>query len=327
MRVSHAFHSALMEPMLAEFASAIEGLTFGRPSIPLVSTVTGARITDEMSDPAYWVGQVRDTVRFADAVTAMADMGVSRFAEVGPDAVLTPMVAQTLDDEAAVVVALARRDRADASTVSAGIARLFVAGAEVNWARFYAGTGARRIDLPTYAFQHRRYWIPEGSAGKGDARSMGLVATGHPLVSAVVSQPDSDVVAVSGRLSVQTQPWLADHRVMDTVLFPGTGLVELALHAGARVGCSSLDELILRAPLVLPESGGVAVQVVIGGADEGRRGVRIFSRPDDDADSVASWTLHAEGVLVPEADGAPADLAQWPPTDATAVPVGDLYDS
>ncbi|MFX0574271.1 SDR family NAD(P)-dependent oxidoreductase, partial [Nocardia nepalensis] len=327
LRVSHAFHSALMEPMLAEFASVIEGLTFGRPSIALVSTVTGARVTEEMSDSAYWVGQVRDTVRFADAVAAMADLGVARFAEVGPDAVLTPMVAQTLDDEAAVVVALARRDRADASAVAGGIAGLFVAGAEVNWAGVYAGTGAQRIDLPTYAFQHRRYWIPEGSAGKGDARSMGLVATGHPLVSAVVSQPDSDVVAVSGRLSVQTQPWLADHRVMDTVLFPGTGLVELALHAGERVGCSSLDELILRAPLVLPESGGVAVQVVIGGADQGRRGVRIFSRPDDDADSVVSWTLHAEGVLVPEADGAPADLAQWPPADATAVPVEDLYDS
>ncbi|WP_329405225.1 SDR family NAD(P)-dependent oxidoreductase [Nocardia vinacea] len=327
LRVSHAFHSALMEPMLAEFASVIEGLAFGRPTVPLVSTVTGARITDEMTDPAYWVGQVRDTVRFADAVATMADLGVSRFAEVGPDAVLSPMVAQTLDDEAAVVVALARRDRADASAVAGGIAGLFVAGAEVNWAGYYTGTGARRIDLPTYAFQHRRYWIPEGSAGKGDARSMGLVATGHPLVSAVLSQPDSDVVAVSGRLSVQTQPWLADHRVMDTVLFPGTGLVELALHAGERVGCSSLEELILRAPLVLPESGGVAVQVVIGGADEGRRGVRIFSRPDDDTDSVASWTLHAEGVLVPAADGAPADLAQWPPADATAVPVEDLYDS
>nr|WP_067781357.1 type I polyketide synthase [Nocardia amikacinitolerans] len=327
LRVSHAFHSALMNPMLAEFASAIEGLTFGRPTIPLVSTVTGTRITEEMTDPAYWVGQVRDTVNFADAVAAMADMGVSRFAEVGPDAVLTPMVAQTLDDEAAVAVALARRDRADASAVVGGIAGLFVAGAEVNWPGFYSGTGARRIDLPTYAFQHRRYWISEGAAGKGDARSMGLVATGHPLVSAVVSQPDSDVVAVSGRLSVRTQLWLADHRVMDTVLFPGTGLVELALHAGERVGFSSLDELILRAPLVLPESGGVAVRVVIGAADEGRRGVRIFSRPDDDAEPETSWTLHAEGVLVSGADDTPADLAQWPPADAIAVPVEDLYDS
>ncbi|WP_280298696.1 type I polyketide synthase [Nocardia neocaledoniensis] len=327
LRVSHAFHSALMEPMLTEFASAIEGVTFGRPTIPLVSTVTGRPITEEMTDPAYWVGQVRDTVRFADAVAAMADRGVSRFAEVGPDAVLTPMIAQTVDDAAAIAVPLARRDRADASSVLGGVARLFVAGAEVNWAGFYAGTGARRVDLPTYAFQHRRYWIPGGSAGSADARAMGLVATGHPLVSAVVAQPESDVVALSGRLSVQTQPWLADHRVMDTVLFPGTGLLELALHAGERVGCPSLDELILRAPLVLPETGGVAVRIVLGGADEGRRGVRIFSRPDDEAEAAAPWTLHAEGVLVPEPGGAPVDLTQWPPAGATAVPVEDLYDS
>ncbi|MEV0335653.1 type I polyketide synthase [Nocardia sp. NPDC050717] len=327
LRVSHAFHSALMEPMLAEFASAIEGVTFGRPTLPLVSTVTGGLITDEMTDPEYWVRQVRDTVRFADAVAAMADRGVSRFAEIGPDAVLTPMVAQAVDDEAAIVVPLARRDRADASSVLGGVAGLFVAGTEVNWAGFYAGTGARRVDLPTYAFQHRRYWIPGGAAGSADARAMGLVATGHPLVSAVVAQPDSDMVALSGRLSVQTQPWLADHRVMDTVVFPGTGLLELALHAGERVGCPSLDELILRAPLVLPETGGVAVRIVLGGADEGRRGVRIFSRPDDEADAAAPWTLHAEGVLVPEPAGTPVDLTQWPPGDATAVPIEDLYDS
>ncbi|MGW4774994.1 SDR family NAD(P)-dependent oxidoreductase, partial [Nocardia sp. NPDC004278] len=331
LRVSHAFHSVLMEPMLAEFASAIEGLAFARPSIPLVSTVTGAQVTDEMSDPLYWVGQVRDTVRFADAVTAMAGLGVARFAEVGPDAVLTPMIAQTLDERAAsasTVVALARRDHADPSTVSGGLAGLFVSGAEVDWAGLYAGTGAERIDLPTYAFQRRRYWMAEGAAGSGDARSMGLVATGHPLVSAVVSQPDSDVVAVSGRLSLRTHPWLADHRVMDTVLFPGTGLVELALHAGERVGCPSLDELILRAPLVLPESAGVAVRVVVGGEDSaGRRGVRIFSRPDVDVDSVASWMLNAEGVLASGFDSVAVDLVQWPPAGAVAVDIDGVYDS
>ncbi|WP_433200632.1 SDR family NAD(P)-dependent oxidoreductase [Nocardia sp. CA-107356] len=335
LRVSHAFHSVLMEPMLTEFASAIEGLAFGRPSIPLVSTVTGGQVAHEMSDPSYWVGQVRDSVRFADAVTAMAGLGVSRFAEVGPDAVLTPMIAQTLDDghagaagSASTVVPLARRNHADPTTVLGGVAGLFVAGADVDWAGLYAGTGAQRIDLPTYAFQRRRYWMPEGSAGRGDARAMGLVATGHPLVSAVVSQPDSDVVAVSGRLSVQTHPWLTDHRVMDTVLFPGTGFVELALNAGERVGCSSLDELVLRAPLVLPGSAGVAVRVVVGGEDGGgRRGVRIFSRPDDDADSVPSWTLNAEGVLASGVDGPPAELAQWPPAGAVAVDIDGVYDS
>ncbi|MCP2274595.1 Acyl transferase domain-containing protein [Nocardia amikacinitolerans] len=329
LRVSHAFHSASMEPMLAEFASAIEGLTFDRPTIPLVSTVTGTRITEEMSDPAYWVGQVRDTVRFADAVVAMAEMGVSRFAEVGPDAVLTPMIAQTLDagdGVAATVAALSRRDQVDVSAVSIGLARLFVAGADLDWAALYAGTGARRIDLPTYAFQRRRYWISQGSAGGGDARAMGLVATAHPLVSVVVSQPDSDAMILTGRLSVQTHPWLADHLVLGTVLFPGTGFVELAMYAGERVGCSTLDDLVLRAPLVLSESGGAAVRIVVDAADEtGRRGVRIFSSPDEDVDA-SSWLLNAEGALAPSAAVPAVDLAAWPPADAQVVNVDGVYD-
>ncbi|MEV5840270.1 SDR family NAD(P)-dependent oxidoreductase [Nocardia sp. NPDC052112] len=332
LRVSHAFHSALMEPMLVEFASAIAGLTFGRPGIPLVSTVTGARITDEMSDPAYWVGQVRDTVRFADAVVAMAGLGVSRFAEVGPDAVLFPMINQIVEELTAAVtptvVALARRGRADATAVVAGTAGLFVTGAHVDWAGLYAGTGARRIDLPTYAFQRQRYWMAAGPAagGGGDARSMGFAATGHPLVSAVVSQPESDAIALSGRLSVQTQPWLADHAVMDTVLVPGTGLVELALHAGEQLGCTVLEELVLRAPLVLSDSAGVAVRVVVDAEDAaGRRGVRIFSRPDDAVET--PWTLNAEGGLASEVDSPAVDLVSWPPADAVTVDIDGVYDS
>ncbi|MGW4123480.1 SDR family NAD(P)-dependent oxidoreductase [Nocardia sp. NPDC004711] len=330
LRVSHAFHSVLMEPMLAEFASAIEGLAFARPSIPLVSTVTGARIGDEMSDSSYWVDQVRDTVRFADAVTAMTGLGVSRFAEVGPDAVLIPMVAQTLDDgdgSAATVVALARRDHADASAVLTAVATLFVAGAPVDWSGVYAGTGARRIDLPTYAFQRRRYWMREGSAGTGDARAMGLAATGHPLISAMLSQPDSGAVILTGRLSVETHPWLADHRVLGTVLFPGTGLVELALHAGERVGHTTLEDLVLQAPLVLPESGGVAVRIVVAAEDEiGRRAVRIYSCPDSAIDSAMSWTLNAEGALASDDVATPIDLTSWPPVGAQLLPIDSVYD-
>ncbi|MFI6867729.1 SDR family NAD(P)-dependent oxidoreductase [Nocardia sp. NPDC050406] len=325
LRVSHAFHSALMEPMLDEFSSAIAGLVFSQPTMPLVSTVTGARVDQEMSSPSYWVDQVRDTVRFADAATAMAALGVTRFAEVGPDAVLTPMIAQTLEDGVSPV-ALARRRRADAATLLTGVAELFVTGARVDWAALYAGTGAQRIDLPTYAFQRRRYWMLEGSAASGDARSMGLSTTGHPLISAVIAQPDSGAVILTGRLAVPTHPWLADHRVMGTVLFPGTGLVELALHAGEQVGCSTLEDLVLQAPLVLPESGGVAVRVVVAAEDEtGRRAVRIFSCPEGEADATASWTSHAEGVLAPESLAAGGDLTAWPPAGAQPLETDRVY--
>ncbi|MFF0530972.1 SDR family NAD(P)-dependent oxidoreductase [Nocardia amikacinitolerans] len=329
LRVSHAFHSALMDPMLAEFASAIEGLTFGRPTIPLVSTVTGTRITEEMTDPAYWVGQVRDPVYFADAVAAMAEMGVFRFAEVGPDAVLTPMVAQTLDDEAAVAVALARRDRADASAVAGGIAGLFVAGAEVNWAGFYAGTGARRIDLPTYAFQHRRYWTT-GPLHTAEARALGLRSAEHPMLGALVAQPESDGVRYTGGLSAATHPWLADHDVLGIVLLPGTGFVELALHAGNQVDCPELEELTLLAPLVFEGHGGVQIQVLVGDGDEtGRRRLDIYSRRDEDDPSVP-WTHHAEGAVSPGGKTDEPedwdDFVEWPPAGATEVILDGAYD-
>ncbi|MEU3012357.1 type I polyketide synthase [Nocardia asteroides] len=320
LTVSHAFHSVLMEPMLDEFAAVVRGLTFHRPDITLVSTVTGARVTEEMTDPSYWVGQVRDTVRFADAVTTMAALGVTRFAEVGPDAALTPMVAQTLDT--ATAVALTVRNHAHTATLLTGLARLYVAGAVVDWARLYAGTDARRVDLPTYAFQRTRYWMTEATAG-GDARSMGLTATGHPLVSAVIAQPDSDGVILTGRLATSTHPWLADHRVHDAVVFPGTGLVELALHAAEQVGCATVDDLVLQAPLVLQEPGGSALRVVVGDQDDtGRRPIRIFSSPDD-GDPV--WTLNAEGTVRPADTATGADLVAWPPTDARPLPIDDGY--
>ncbi|MGI3199797.1 polyketide synthase dehydratase domain-containing protein [Streptomyces sp. GLT-R25] len=139
-------------------------------------------------------------------------------------------------------------------------------------------------------------------------------------------------MVLSGRLSVQGQPWLADHAVMGTVLFPGTGFVELAVRAGDEVGCAVVEELTLHAPLVLPERGGVAVQVMAAAPDaEGRREVRVHARPED-ADFDEEWTLHAEGFLAPDTarDTAPANgptgMETWPPAHATPLPLDDFYD-
>ncbi|MEV6771943.1 type I polyketide synthase [Nocardia sp. NPDC051030] len=325
LRVSHAFHSGLMEPMSTEFAAVVEGLSFARPTIPLVSTVTGARVTDEMSDPAYWVRQVRATVRFADAVTAMAEAGVVRFAEVGPDAVLTPMVLGTVDAEGTVAVAAARRDEASTATVTAAVAKLFVSGAEVDWPAFHPG--AQPIDLPTYAFQRERFWLDAKQylsttwlAAEADAA--GLDPVSHPLLGAIVPQPDSGGVSFVGRWSLDSVGWLADHSVLGTALLPGTGFVELATHVGGLLGHPRVDELILHAPLTLPARDAVSVQVVVGAAnDSGRRRITIHSRQP----GAVAWTLHAEGDLTAEDVRPDFDLADWPPADAEAIEVADAY--
>uniref|UniRef100_UPI0004C36B34 type I polyketide synthase n=1 Tax=Nocardia sp. NRRL WC-3656 TaxID=1463824 RepID=UPI0004C36B34 len=328
LAVSHAFHSHRMEPMLAEFEAVARDLTYHRPQIPLVSTVSGRIVGDEILEPRYWVEQVRAAVRFAPGVDALVAAGVRRFLEVGPDAVLTAMVRECLPENIesqSSVVAGARRGRPEVEQLVNCLAHAHVVGFDVDWPAFFAGRSVSRVPLPTYAFQRHRYWLASGSR-IADVEAAGLGAVDHALLGAVISIPESDGLLLTGRLSVATQPWLADHTIAGLVVFPATGFVELALHSGMRIGCSTLTELGLRAPLVLPESGGVALRVVVGGRDgEAGRTVRVFSCPDGDFEANPSWTLHAEGVLA-EGRDAGFDLMSWPPVGAAAVDVDSMYD-
>ncbi|MGW1507192.1 type I polyketide synthase, partial [Streptomyces mirabilis] len=203
---------------------------------------------------------------------------------------------------------------------------LFASGATVDWTAFYTAHAATRVDLPTYAFQRRRYWV-DAQVGGADFASAGLDTAEHPLLGATITLADSDGLLLTGRLSARTQPWLADHVVGDTVLFPGTGFVELALHAADQVGCTHLDELTLQAPLILPEDGAAQLQVVLTGPDEsGARTITIHSRPENPGHGAMPWLLHAQG-MVSTAPVAPEQAAAvWPPAGATPVDVHEAYE-
>ncbi|WP_443052867.1 type I polyketide synthase [Streptomyces sp. NBC_00184] len=322
LRVSHAFHSPLMEPMLAEFGAVVAGLSFGAPSIPVVSGVSG-ELSQEVTTPSYWVRHVREAVRFADAVSFVVSRGVTSFVEVGPDGVLCGMAQQSVDAEAAVFVPLVRKGRPEVAATVTALGQLHVSGVSVDWAGFFEGTGARRVDLPTYAFQRERYWM-QAEAGGNDLRSLGLGASSHPLLGAIVTLAQADEVVLTGRLSLADQAWIVDHGVLGSVLLPGTAFVELAVRAGDEVGCNLLEELTLQAPLVIPEQGGVAIQVAIGAADPaGRRTVGVYSRGDG-ADH-GPWTRHAEGILAMGGKAPSADLTAWPPKGAAAISVEGAY--
>ncbi|RZS32689.1 acyl transferase domain-containing protein [Herbihabitans rhizosphaerae] len=323
LTVSHAFHSPRMEPMLDEFRAVAESLSFGTPDIPVVSNVTGELAdAEELASPEYWVRHVRQAVRFADGVRTLEGRGVARFVELGPDGVLTGMAQGTVARSDLTFVATLRRDRDDARTAMGAIATLHADGVEVDWRGVFSGTGARRVDLPTYAFQRQRYWMDNQSIG-GSAASIGLDPAGHPLVGAAVELPDSDGYLFTARLSTQTQPWLADHVIGGQVLFPGTGFVELAGLAGDEVGCGTIEELTLEAPLVLPEHGGVHMRLSVGGPDDnGARRLAVHSR----AENAAEWTRNASGVLTPEDGETPPALTEWPPTGAEPVDLEGLYD-
>ncbi|WP_343235663.1 type I polyketide synthase, partial [Streptomyces sp. SID10815] len=314
LRVSHAFHSSLMDPMLAEFHRVVAGLTYHAPSVPVISNLTGeVADAERLCSPEYWVEHVRGTVRFHDGVRALRHQKVTTFLELGPDGVLSGMVA-----EEGCVPSL-RRDVPEDRALMTTLARLHARGVDIDWEKVFTGTGARRTDLPTYAFQHQRYWMNSNASGGDPA-----FAAGHQLLDSLISLPDTGGVLGTGRLSLGTQPWLADHAVAGTILLPGAALVELAVRAGDEVGAGTLRELVIETPLVIPDEGAVRVQVSVGEDTDGVRPVAVYSRPDD-ADSDAPWVRHASGQLADEAPAPGADFAVWPPEAAQPVDLTDFY--
>ncbi|MDX3855598.1 polyketide synthase [Streptomyces sp. AK02-01A] len=327
LTVSHAFHSPHMDAMLEEFRTAAKRVSYREPRIPVVSTLTGRLAAgDELRSADYWVTQVRQAVRFAEAVTTLHEQGATTFVEIGPDGVLTALAQGVLADRpgAALAIALLRRDQPESRGLVGGLGLLHQTGTRPDWHAFYAGTGARQVELPTYAFQHRRYWV-EAAEPRMDATGLGLQPAGHPLLGAALRLGESDEAVFTSRLSVRTHSWLAEHTVDNTAVLPVAALVELAIRAGDEVGCTVLDDLTVETPLVLPADGGVQVQITVGAPDaSGHRALACHSRPDDTG---ASWVRHAHGRLSsgPLATPHSAEVtAQWPPAGAASLPVADV---
>ncbi|MEU0839165.1 type I polyketide synthase, partial [Streptomyces sp. NPDC005962] len=328
LTVSHAFHSPRMDGMLDAFREVAQGLTYEAPRIPIVSNLTGELVSaEEIATADFWVRHVREAVRFLDGIRTLEAHGVTTFVELGPDGVLSAMAQECVTGEDAAFAAALRKDRPEAEALFSAVARAHVRGATPDWTAVFAGAGARRVELPTYAFQRQRYWPSVAALVVGDLESVGLGDIEHPLLGAAVALADDDGYLFTGVLSPRTHPWLADHEVMGTVLLPGTAFVELACAAGAQVGCERLDELTLEAPLVLPEHTGVRVQLVVEGPDEsGGRSFSLHSRRQD-ALGAEPWTRHATGVLAVGVRGADLEeLGVWPPQGATPIAVDGLYE-
>ena len=268
--MDYASHSVEVEAIRGALAEALSGIEPRSSRTAFFSTVTGKRLDTAGLDADYWYRNIRQTVEFDQAVRSACEQGYRTFIESSPHPALIAGIEDTFNDcvgdegESVVVPTLGREDGGlERFLMSAASA--FVAGVAVDWRGLLAGAGF--VELPTYAFERRRFWLSGEGAG-ADAAGLGLGASEHPLLGAVVELPASGGVVLTGRLSPATQSWLADHAVSGVIVFPGAGFVEMAIRAGDEVGCSAVDELTLRTPLMLPVSGSVAVQVVVGAADE-----------------------------------------------------------
>ncbi|MFE0464319.1 SDR family NAD(P)-dependent oxidoreductase, partial [Kitasatospora sp. NPDC058965] len=320
--VQRAFHSPLMDPVLAEFRAVAERLTYREPLVPVVSNLTGTVATaEQLRDPGYWVRHIREAVRFHDGVRTLHALGTTAYLELGPGPVLTALAEESLAEEDAprAAAAVLRAGRPETETLHEALARLHVHGAAVDWRAVFPA-GRPRTDLPGYPFQRRRYWLdqPTGRAAGG----AGLAETGHPLLGAATELPDGAGRLLTGRISLRTHPWLADHAVAGAVLLPGTALLELAVQAARTVDADRIESLDLAAPLILPARGGVRLQVLLGAADpEGRHPVQIRSQAEEPG---AEWIRHATGTVLAGTGPAAPLPGEWP-ADAEQVDTDGLY--
>jgi acyl transferase domain-containing protein/acyl carrier protein len=309
--VDYASHSLHVEEIRDRLLADLAPVRPAGSDVVFHSTVTGDVVDTAGLDAAYWYRNLRHTVLLAPVVDRLARHGHGAFVEVSPHPVLITPVLETLEASGAGATAVGtlRRDEGGLTRFLTSAAELHVRGGDVDWRRLF--TGGRTVPLPTYPFQRRRYWLP-----RTESRT-----AAHPFVTAVVAAADGPETRCTGRISLRTHPWLADHAVHGEVLFPGTGFLELAAVAGEGAGCPVVEELTLQTPLVLPENGAVELQVVVGAARDATRPVTVYSRPEDEDD----WTRHATGVLS-TVERAPAAPAEWPPPGAVAVDLTGFYD-
>ncbi|MGX1796938.1 SDR family NAD(P)-dependent oxidoreductase, partial [Streptomyces albidoflavus] len=334
LTVSHAFHSAHMDAVLAEFGEAAASLTYHPARLPVVSNLTGGVLPPGTPmDADYWVRHVRESVRFLDGVRALDALGTGTYLELGPDGVLCAMTADCLpegaeEQERPLAEPLLRSGHDERRTLLTALGRAWSRGTATDWTAVLADPAARPVPLPTYAFQREHYWPrPAPAPGAGDVTAAGLSATGHPLFGAAVDLPDGGLIATAA-LSTTTHPWLADHAVLGSVLLPGAAFVELALWAAHRTGLTTLGELTLEAPLVLAEATPVQLRLAVEApGEDGSRAFAVHTRDD-----AGAWTRHARGVLEPDTSAAPltgreelGDAAPWPPAGAEPLTTDGLY--
>ncbi|MFI5984710.1 type I polyketide synthase [Streptomyces sp. NPDC051555] len=318
-----ASHSPSVEPIRERILAELAPLTARTGEIALMSSVTADWYEGSELDASYWYRNLRETVRFQEAVHALIASGHTTFVEVGPHPVLSGSIGQILEEAGAegIVTGSLRRDEGGLRRFLTSVAEAHVRGLPVAWDTLtgpsvgHPGPSA----LPTYPFQRRRYWLT-GTTGPAGTAHLGQEPADHPLLGATVDLGDGETV-FTGRLSTRTHAWLADHTLSGAVVLPSTAFLEMALHAGAKLGAARVEELTVVALMTLPEDGAVDLRVrVTGPGDGGLRACRISARATG-----GEWTEHATGTLGPDTAAPPAAV-RWSAAGAKPVPPARTYE-
>ncbi|MFB7672194.1 type I polyketide synthase [Kitasatospora purpeofusca] len=327
--VDYASHTAHVESIEAELAELLGSVKPQPAVVPFLSTVENRWLEGPELDAGYWYRNLRQTVRFAEAVGTLAGEGFRAFVEVSAHPVLAHAVVEALEEAVeapTVVTGTLRREDGGWDRVLLAAAELHVRGIPVDWSpAFPDAVLLPASELPTYPFQHRRYWLETRPAT--DVGAAGLAPVGHPLLGAAVQLPEGGTL-LTGRLDPKDHPWLADHAVAGTVLAPGAALLELAARAGDEAGAPTVEELVIEAPLLVPGRGALQLHLRVDppedDAADSRRPFALYSRPEDGEGG--AWTRHATGFLGGEQAPHTVAPGAWPPAGAEPVDLDGFYE-
>ncbi len=303
LRVSHAFHSPLMRPIVAKFRDFAADMRFGAPTLSVVSSVTGKRLGDgDFVTPGYWAGQIEAPVRFAQAVQTMAAEGATLFLEIGPSTILTGLARQTLADRSAegdltFATSLQRPGGDDRKTLIQAVAQLYAAGANADWAALSSGVDARKTSVPGYPFQRKSYYLPpivDAAAGTASETGDAHPTLGRRVVSPALPQGTDLYQAV---FTADLPAFLKDHQIFGKIISPAAAHLSMALSASR--GRGMLEDVAFTAPLVVEPGVPRVVQLVIEGQNP--RTYRLLSR--DSGEENGAWISHSTGQwAAPRAD-------------------------
>ncbi|KFX05890.1 polyketide synthase [Pectobacterium betavasculorum] len=326
--VDVAGHSPQLDTLRPILMELFSGLKPSATRIPFYSTVDG-HTPDTLLDGTtlnakYWCDNLCCPVRFFDTISALSKTGKVTFLECSPHAVLLPALEETTDNTATIVGSM-QRNKPAVECLTQAMAQLYVNGHNLNWRALHPT--ANLVDIPTYPFDHRHYWLTPPAAS--NVATVGQRPTEHALLSAIIDLPDDEGVLLTGRIGLASQPWLADHAATGVALVPGTAYLDMVRYAALLTDCQKIEELVIQTPLVLPEQGELDLQLKVGRPDDrGQRTVTIHARRHSDEEiDTPEWTLYANALLQRDASKQerPFDNADWPPVGSEPLDLAHLH--
>jgi len=332
LTVSHAFHSPLTEPMLDEFERVASSVEYHTPQLPIVCNLTGEIAGDEIATAAYWRRHIREAVQFERSMQTLTAEGFGAAIEIGPQPVLIGLARAGESMKDALWLPSLRRGRCDWEVLLDSVAKLWQAGHTIAWRAFDAPFRRRKVSLPTYPFQRRRYWAAKppvyGSDAATEGASDGDTAAVHPLIGRSQRTATGETI-FRVRLKASESSYLSEHRLFGQPVLPAAAMLEMATLAGRRrleTDAVAVQDVTVRQPLFFPENGAVDVQVILT-PQEDRQKLAIYSRPSA-AGEDDPWRLHATGILVAARDAGLAesvDIDELRAAGGLEVPVDFFY--